>query len=99
MGREAQANPAVRAAEAETPGTAVTAKAESGTLLAANRNRISAYIANAGSKTVYLALGSKAEASKGIPLAEGQSIRIADYTGVISAISAEGEQTVCVTEV
>lgn len=99
MGREAQAHPPLRAAEASNAAGAVTAKAESGTLLEANRNRISAYIANAGTKTVYLALGSKAEASKGIPLAEGESIRIADYTGEIAVIAAEGEQTVCVTEV
>lgn len=101
MGRDAQAHPAVRAAEAKTAGDAVTVKAEeSKEIAAANRNRISLTLTNDSASVVYVYKGTKAATGKGIRLnAEGGAVVIDDYTGVVTAATAAEEASLCVSEV
>lgn len=85
---------------AADPSGSVKAKTESQTLLAANRNRVCAYIANDGEKTVYLGLGATAVKNEGIPLPKGSApFKLEGYTGVVSVVTAEGESVTAFSEV
>lgn len=95
-----QANKLGSAATANDSAGAVKAKNESQTLVAANPSRVAVYVTNDGEKTVYLAFGATAVKNEGIRLLKGDPpLRIADYTGVISVVTAEGEAVVSFVEV
>lgn len=86
---------------ARSPASAVSVGTESKTLLKENIGRIAAYITNDhATNVVYLALGSKAEANKGIRLnAAGGAAVIDDYRGEITAIATGASTTVTYSEV
>jgi hypothetical protein len=86
--------------KAKTPKGAITAKAESQTLAAANPSRRALVVMNPSAKEVWLALGSEAKKSEGIWLKkEAGSVVIDYYTGVVSCVTTEGEGTVVFSEV
>lgn len=86
--------------EANDPCGAVKAKTESQTLVAANPGRVAVYITNDGEGTAYLALGVTAVKNEGIRLLKGDPpLRIADYTGVISVVTKEGEPVITFSEI
>lgn len=88
--------------QAKQPASAVKAKTESQTLVAANPNRVAVYIVNEGAKAVNIALGPTATKAKGPWLgAEGGSFVVdgATYSGVVSVVTAEGESNVVFAEV
>lgn len=85
---------------AKDPSGAVKAKTESQTLIAANRDRVCAYITNDGEKTVYLGLGATAVKNEGIALAKGSApFKLEGYTGVVSVVTASEESVVAFSEV
>ena len=78
---------------------AVTAKAESATLVAANDDRVALYVSNPSAKEVWLALGATATKSEGIWLKkEAGSVVIEGYGGIVSVVTTEGEGTVTYSE-
>jgi len=88
-----------RASTAHTSKGALTAKAESKTLVAAYTDRIRLFVANPGEKDVWLALGETAKAKEGIFLAAktGKEV-IEGYSGIVAAITTEGESLVTFAE-
>jgi DNA-binding beta-propeller fold protein YncE len=85
---------------AKAPASAVKAKTESQTLIAANPARVAAYITNDGEKTVYLAFGATAVKNEGIRLLKGDPpLYIDTYTGIITVVTAAEESVVCFTEI
>lgn len=79
----------------------VTAKATSGTLVAANPSRRALYVSNQSAKEVWLALGETATKEEGIWVKKETSLAypITQYTGIVSLVTTEGEGTVAYAEV
>lgn len=90
----------MRVEQAHASKGKVTAKATSGTLVAAWPNRVALYVYNPSSKEVWLALGATAAKEEGIWLKkEGGSAVIEGYTGIVTLVTTEGEGTVTFAEV
>lgn len=84
--------------EARVPKGKLTAKTESKELVKANADRIGLIITNEGSKTVWFAKGPTAVAKEGPFLVTNGSWEFSDYSGVVSAITAEGESNITYAE-
>lgn len=84
--------------EARIPKGKLTAKTESKELVKANGDRISLTITNEGTKTVWFAKGPTAVAKEGPFLLTNGAWEFSDYSGIVSAITAEGESNVCFCE-
>jgi len=96
----AYSNPATRSDTAKNSKGKVTAETASKTLIAANGDRVTAYITNNGSKDVWIALGTTAVAEEGLRLVkEGPPFRLEGYSGVVSVITKEGESVTTFVEV
>jgi len=79
--------------------TAVTVGVASGTVLAANEKRMSAFIRNFGTVTIYLSFdGGAAVVASDMPLYVGESFEVRIYAGLITGISGTGGQDVRVVE-
>lgn len=85
---------------AKNSGGKLTAKATSQTLAAANPGRYELYVCNPSTKEVWLALGETATKEQGIWLRkESGSVVISGYTGIVSAVTSEGEGLVTFAEI
>jgi hypothetical protein len=93
-------NPATRSDTAKNPKGKGTVTTASSTLIPANPDRLAAYVTNNAEVTCWLALGATAVAKEGIRLGKEQlPLRIAGYSGVITAITETGETTVAWAEI
>lgn len=85
---------------ATVSNTFATVGTSSGTILAANTNRITATLVNDSDTVIYIYKGSTAVSGSGIRLnSSGGAIIIDDYTGIITGICASSSKNVTVCEV
>lgn len=78
---------------------AVTVGTSSGAVVAANSNRVSVLIYNAGSATIYLEPGAAAVVADSFPVPASTAFEEREFTGAINGISGTAGQDVRVWEV
>lgn len=80
--------------------TFATIGVSSGTVMAANANRVSLTLVNDSANIIYVAKGSTAVVGSGVRLnASGGSLIIDDYTGIVTAIATGASSNLTVCEV